>query len=196
MATTILLWTLLSALALPATSLPASTLPRIDSPPPSHHLSTTPKRCTNALSNPSFESGLSPWLDMVSGSFSTRGIFTSADGGQSGQNFYYAHSNATVDSTLTVSQSGFSVQGGGQVECAAWVASRRLGNVGSTRVEVFLDGVSCGVQYLGTAGWTRVGGQVAVTGDVHTLAVVIVSDEAGDEGWTVWVDGLAVGAGC
>lgn len=70
--------------------------------------------------------------------------------------------------------------------------------MGSSRVEVFLDGQSCGVQYLGTTGWTRIGGKVGVSGDgpVHTLAVVVESDEAGTEGWAVWVDDLWVGPIC
>lgn len=84
------------------------------------------------------------------------------------------------------------------MECAAWVASRRPGNVGSTRVEVFLDGHSCGLAYLGTTGWTRVAGKVNVSGDgaIHTIAVVAVSDEASEEGWHIWLDNMSVGAGC
>lgn len=68
-------------------------------------------------------------------------------------------------------------------------------------MEVFLDGMSCGMAYLGTTGWTRVGGRVGVEGlgtgtEGHTFAVVVVSDEASVEGWSVWVDDLVVGVGC
>ena len=137
---------------------------------------------------------------MLFGSWSSyRGIYTSPTGGASGSNFYYALSNSTIDSTLTLSQSGINIPVGVEVECSAMVASRRPGNVGATRVEVFLDGVSCGgARWLGTSGWTRVGGKVRV-GEVqggHTVAVTLVSDEAGEEGWAVWVDDVVVGEGC
>ncbi|CAO2656284.1 Nn.00g050870.m01.CDS01 [Neocucurbitaria sp. VM-36] len=195
----LLLWTFLASFPLlSAMALPSTVIDLIASPPPSLPIRETQllsKRCDNKLQNASFESGESPWLAMVSGSWSTRGIYTSATGGHQGSNFYYAQSNSTIDSTLTISQSNIDIANGATVECAAWLASRRPGNVGSTRVEVFLDGLSCGMQYLGTTGWTRVGGKVSVSGDgaIHTMAVVIVSDEAGDEGWTVWVDDLWVG---
>lgn len=161
-------------------------------------------RCINSLQNPSFESGISPWLTIVQGSFtSTRGVYTSAGGGRSGANFYYALSNASVEASLTVSQTGFGIDGGngrggdGSVDCSAWVASRRPGNVGSTRVEVFLDGVSCGLQYLGTSGWTKVGGRVKPGPEsTHTVAVVFISDQAGEEGWSLWLDDIVVGQGC
>ncbi|KAF1843867.1 uncharacterized protein K460DRAFT_289919 [Cucurbitaria berberidis CBS 394.84] len=181
-------------------ALPSTALDLVDSPPSLvvRKLHTLSKRCDNKLQNPSFESGESPWLAMVSGSWSTRGVYTSSGGGHHGSNFYYGQSNSTIDSTLTLSQSEINIPNGATVECAAWIASRRPGNVGSSRVEVFLDGQSCGTEYLGTTGWTKVGGKVGVSGDgaVHTLAVVVVSDEAGEEGWAVWVDDLWVGIGC
>jgi hypothetical protein len=156
------------------------------------------KRCTNALQNPSFESGISPWLEMGFGSWAQRGIFTSSQGGHQGRNFYYGQSNASVaDSTMTLSQSSLSIPSGTTVDCSAWVASNRPGNVGSTRVEVFLDEVTCGsAVYLGTTGWVKVGGNMVVTGDVHTMAIVVVSDQAGPEGGQTWVDDALLGVGC
>ncbi|KAF1920474.1 hypothetical protein BDU57DRAFT_440199 [Ampelomyces quisqualis] len=156
------------------------------------------KRCTNALQNPSFESDLAPWLDIAFGSWLQRGIYTSAEGGHSGPHFYFAQSNATVShTTLTLSQSDISIPAGSSVECAAWVASNRPGNVGSTRVEVFMDEVTCGqAVYLGTNGWAKVGGDVKVNGDKHSMSIVIVSDATGPEGSKVWVDEAMAGTGC
>ncbi|KAH7378842.1 hypothetical protein BKA66DRAFT_571625 [Pyrenochaeta sp. MPI-SDFR-AT-0127] len=182
-------------------ALPSSSLGFVDTPPPPPPpltLASLARRCENKIQNPSFEYGVDPWLAMVSGSWATRGVYTSGGGGHQGSNFYYGHSNSTVDSTLTISQSSISIPNGGQVECAAWVASRRPGNIGSTRVEIFLDGQTCGIGYLGTTGWTRIAGKVSVSGDgaVHTLAVVAISDEASEEGWQFWLDDLSVGVGC
>jgi hypothetical protein len=182
MLSTLLLWTLAS-------------LPFL------HAIPTTPlqKRCTNALSNPSFESGLDPWLAMHFGSWAQYGVYTSSEGGHShSRNFYYARSNASVsDATMTLSQSGLNISSGTTVECSAWVASSRPGNVGSTRVEVFLDQVTCGSPaYLGTNGWQKVGGSVVVSGDSHTLAIVVSSDETGPDGSEIWVDDGIVGTGC
>jgi hypothetical protein len=156
------------------------------------------KRCTNALQNPSFESGVSPWLAMGFGSWAQRGIYTSNEGGHEGRNFYFGQSNASVaDATMTLSQSNLSIPSGTTVDCSTWVASNRPGNRGSTRVEVFLDEVTCGsAVYLGTSGWVKVGGKMVVSGDSHTLAIVVVSDEAGPEGGQTWVDDALVGMGC
>lgn len=168
-------------------------------PTPSQESPLLPKRCTkNALQNPGFESGEYPWLAMVSGSWAERGVRTSADGGHEGHNFYWGRSNATVqDVTLTLSQSELSIPSGTTVDCSAWVASSRPGNIGATRVEVFLDGITCGSpMYFGTSGWAKVGGKVVVSGDSHTLAIVIVSDEAGPEGGLVWVDEASLEYGC
>jgi hypothetical protein len=161
---------------------------------------TTPlqKRCTNALQNPSFEAGESPWLAMAFGSWAQRGVYTSANGGAEGRNFYFGQSNATIaDATLTLSQSGLAIPAGTTVDCSTWVASNRPGNMGSTRVEVFLDEQTCGsAVYLGTTGWTKVGGKIKVSGESHTLAIVVVSDESGPEGGLIWIDDAVVGIGC
>jgi hypothetical protein len=156
------------------------------------------KRCTNALQNPSFESGLSPWLDIAFGSWLQRGVFTSAEGGHTGPNFYFGQSNATVSrTTLTLSQSDISIPAGTTVDCSAWVASNRPGNVGSTRVEVFMDEITCGqAVYMGTNGWVKVGGNIKVDGDKHSMSIVIVSDATGPEGSKVWVDDGMAGIGC
>lgn len=136
---------------------------------------------------------------MAFGSWAQRGIYTSAEGGHSGRNFYYAQSNATVaETTLTLSQSDVSVQAGSTVDCSVWVSSNRPGNVGSTRVEVFLDQVTCGNPvYMGTNGWMKVGGSVVVSGEkTHTLSVVIANGETGPEGSQVWIDDAVIGGGC
>lgn len=126
-----------------------------------------------------------------------RSIYTSAEGGHDGRNFFFGHSNATIGAaTVTLSQSGLSIPAGSTVDCSAWIASSRPENVGATRVDVFLDGSTCGTGYFGTNGWEKVGGQVQVQGDSHTLAVVMSSDGAGAEGWSVWLDDLWVGVGC
>jgi hypothetical protein len=135
---------------------------------------------------------------MAFGSWAQRGIYTSAEGGHNGRNFYFAESNATVsDTTMTLSQSELSIPSGTTVECSVWVASRRPGNVGSTRVEVFMDQVTCGsAAYLGTNGWQKVGGKVTVNGDSHTMSIVVLSDETGPEGGQIWVDDASVGIEC
>ncbi|KAF1946716.1 hypothetical protein EJ02DRAFT_218238 [Clathrospora elynae] len=178
-----LLFALSSALALPMDSADSSSLT---------------KHCTNFLTNPSFEAGELPWLAMVTGSWETRGIWASSSGGHSGSNYYYGLSNSTIETSITLSQSGLSISPG-QVNCSAWVASSRPGNMGSTRIEVYLDDVSCApAVQVGTTGWMKVGGTVGVQ-DVeggHTLAVVIVGDVATDEGWSISLDDLSVGSGC
>ena len=71
-----------------------------------------------------------------------------------------------------------------------------------------MDGVSCGVGVLGARadGWAWVGGLVVVSGGADaggvyggagsTLAVVLGSEGAGEDGWEVWVDELVVGEEC
>lgn len=155
------------------------------------------KRCSNLLANPSFESGESPWQTMALGSWETRGIYTSSEGGHEGNNFFYAHTNATVaDATMNLSQYGFSIPSGAAVDCSAWIASRRPGNVGATKVQVMLDGQTCGEAYFGTNGWIKVGGKVTVGEGPHTMAIVVLSDQAGPDGASVWVDDAFVGSGC
>ena len=74
---------------------------------------------------------------------------------------------------------------------------------GDTRVELFLDGVSCGGSVaLGSgSGWTRVGGEVVVgEGDVyvqHTVSVSVQGDGVvGGGGWSVDIGEIGVGVGC
>ncbi|KAF2827651.1 hypothetical protein CC86DRAFT_214484 [Ophiobolus disseminans] len=186
MLTTILIW----ALAL---------LPFLNAMP------TTPlsqpaleKRCSNVLQNPSFESGVSPWLEMAFGSWASFGVFTQSAGGHDGRNFYWGQSNATAAvSTLSVSQSAVRIPSGTTVECSVWVASSRPGNVASTAVEVFLDGITCGsAAYLGTTGWVKVGGKITANGDSHTFTVVITSDTTGPQGSQIWIDDAVLGASC
>jgi len=161
-------------------------------------LSTLQKRCSNVLQNPSFESGVSPWLEMGFGSWAHRGVYTQASGGHDGRNFYWGQSNATVaEATLTLSQSELSIPSGTTIECSAWVASDRPGNVASTGVEVFMDGVTCGnAVNLGTNGWVKVGGKITVSGDSHTYTIVVISDTTGPQGSQIWVDDAVVGTGC
>ncbi|KAF1839706.1 hypothetical protein BDW02DRAFT_626130 [Decorospora gaudefroyi] len=173
---------------------------------------TTPSpltpRCTNALRNPGFEtSQISPWLDMVSGSWSKRSISTSPNPypAHSGSKFYYAHSNAThMTSTLTLAQSYFELRTGDRVRCGAWVRGQRP--TGTTRVQVWLDAAACGGEVLLTAAtngnaWMWVGGQ-AVVRDVmggvgHSVAVTLQGEGVrASEGWSVAVDDVSVGVGC
>lgn len=184
MLTTILIWSL-------------ALLPFLNAIPTTP-LSQPMKRCTNILQNPSFESGVSPWLEMGFGSWAARGVYTQASGGHDGRNFYWGQSNATAaESTLSVSQSELQIPSGTTVECSVWVASNRPGNVASTAFEVFLDGVTCGTAInLGTTGWVKVGGKLAVSGDSHTFTVVVSSDTTGPQGSQVWIDDAVLGAGC
>ncbi|KAA8613342.1 hypothetical protein PtrSN002B_009220 [Pyrenophora tritici-repentis] len=102
--------------------------------------------CKNTLTNPSFATGsLTPWLDMVTGSWSMRGITTTSSN-SSGPYIYTAHSNSTtVTATLALSQSYITIPADSTtttVECYAYVRSDRP--TGQTRVQVFLDALSCG----------------------------------------------------
>jgi hypothetical protein len=156
------------------------------------------KRCNNILQNPSFESGLSPWLDIGFGSWIERSVMTSAQGGHDGKYYYFGQSNAVVSHTsFTLSQSGLSISAGTTVDCSAWVASDRLGNVGSTSVQLFINEASCGGPvYLGTNPWVKVGGKVTVDQDSHTFSIVVISDVTGSDGSKTWVDDAFVGMGC
>ena len=182
MLTTTVLWVLL-CLSSVTTALP--TAPR-----------TNRRTCTNHLINQSFESGaIDPWFTIVESAWSTRGVFANPFT-HGGTHHYYARATSTIASSLTLSQSELDAPVGGTVDCYAWVAGKR--SEGVTRVEVFLDGVSCGAAQLGVGegGWKRVGSKVKVAGGVSgmgsTLAVVATSQSAGQEGWEVWVDDVGV----
>ncbi|KAI5377004.1 hypothetical protein J4E82_004379 [Alternaria postmessia] len=175
-------------------------------PLPSPQQTLSARACTNALTNPSFEIPLlTPWMDMVTGSWSSRGISTSPPhvGAHSGFNVYAATSNSSeVTATLTLSQSYIDLPTGVTVDCYAWVRGSRPS--GQTRVEIFLDGVSCGQEVqlgVGNKGWKRVGGKVTVQDVVpgvgHSVAVSVQGDGVEDEsGWSVAVDDVGVVVGC
>lgn len=160
-------------------------------------LNSNQRACANRVVNPSFETGnTSPWLPIVESAWSTRGVFANPFT-HSGTHHYYAKATSTVDSSFTLSQSSIDVPVGSTVDCYAWVASKR--SEGVTRIEVFLDGISCGAGQLGVAeqGWKRVGGKVKVVGTGNgmpgsTIAVVVTSKIAGDEGWELWLDDVGV----
>ncbi|KAF3005006.1 hypothetical protein E8E13_008710 [Curvularia kusanoi] len=172
-----------------------------------------PTNCTgpNRLTNPSFESGaLDPWLPIVQSSWSpTRGVISLSPNSpsntpnpatHSGNYAYYAHSLATTPSSLSLSQSGLDISVGKTVDCYAWVRGKR--STGVMNVEVWLDGVRCGVEVELGAGeeeWVRVGGEVEVLGGVDgtgsSVAVVVSGEGSGEEGWEVWIDDLGV-VGC
>jgi hypothetical protein len=117
------------------------------------------KRCSNILQNPSFESGLYPWLDIVFGPWAKRGVFTSAQGGHNSRQFYLANSDATVShGTIALSQSGLYIPAGTTVDCSVWVASNHQGDSSNTSVQLFIDEVSCGAPVpLSTHPWIKVG---------------------------------------
>lgn len=155
------------------------------------------KRCTNVLVNPSFEAGIDPWLNLGLGSWKTRGVFSSAQGGQNSKSFF-AESNATnAASNMAVSQSGLNIPSGTTVDCSAWVASLRPGNIGSTAIELFIDDKSCGGPvYLGNSRWVKVGGKVTLSGESHNFVVTVTVDITGPQGSMTWIDDTFVGTGC
>lgn len=90
------------------------------------------------------------------------------------------------------------------MECYAWVRRGEAGK-GRARVEVFLDGGSCGgVVEVGEGQeeWVKVGGKVVVQdvgagGVGHTVAVTVQGYGAeGDGGWSVAIDDVGVVVGC
>jgi hypothetical protein len=140
---------------------------------------------------------------MVTGSWSSRGISPLPFGGHSGLNSYVATSNSSaVRATLTLSQSYIDLPVGAAVDCYAWVRGDRPS--GQTRVEIFLDQVSCGrAVYLGVGatGWRKIGGKTTVQGVAegvgHSIAVSVQGDGVEDErGWSVAVDDVGVVVGC
>lgn len=157
-----------------------------------------PRACTNKLQNPSFETGdLNPWLPIVQSAWSTdRGVYPRPSPDVRGKYYYYAHALATVESSLTMSQSGVTIPVGSTVDCYAWVAGSRSENV--TTVTVFLDGVTCGTLDLKPrdGDWHRVGSKVKVLGGVpgmgSTMAVVAMSKGAGEDGWDIYIDEMGV----
>ncbi|XP_014554949.1 hypothetical protein COCVIDRAFT_17380 [Bipolaris victoriae FI3] len=164
---------------------------------------------TNLLQNPSFESNpqdLSPWLSLATGSFSSRSLTRDNPGGHNSATAYLASCNSSADilSTLTLSQSYIEVEVGKAVECYAWVRAARGGKA-KARVEVFLDGGSCGGGVEvgeGEEEWVRIGGRVVVQdvgagGVGHTVAVTVQGYGAeGDGGWSVAIDDVGVVVGC
>ncbi|KAF3047645.1 hypothetical protein E8E12_011159 [Didymella heteroderae] len=157
-----------------------------------------PRACTNDLQNPSFETGnLDPWLPIVQSAWSAdRGVYPRLSPDNRGKYYYYAHAVSTVESSLTMSQSGIMLPVGSTVDCHTWVAGSRSENV--TTVTVFLDGVTCGTLELkpGDDDWHRVGSKVKVVGGVpgagSTMAVVAMSKGAGDDGWDIYIDDMGV----
>lgn len=157
-----------------------------------------PQACVNNLQNPSFETGnLDPWLPIVQSAWSTnRGIYPSSSPDVHGKYYYFAHAISTVESSLTMSQSGVMLPVGSTVDCSGWVKGSRSENV--TTVTLFLDGVTCGTLELkpGDESWHRVGSQVRVMGGVpgagSTMAVVAMSKSAGEDGWDIYIDDLGV----
>lgn len=155
------------------------------------------RTCTNHLVNPSFElKSIFPWLTIVTSAWSNRDVVASPFA-HSGAYYYQAHSNSTIEATLTLFQSGLNVPANTVVECYAWVAGQR--GEGSTSVEVFLDGVSCGTASLGDGDrrqWVRAGGRVRVQrgedGIGSTIAIVASSERAGKDGWDIWIDDVGV----
>lgn len=107
-----------------------------------------------------------------------------------------------MTATLTLSQSYIDLPTGATVDCYAWVRGSRPS--GQTRVEIFLDGVSCGQEVqlgVGNKGWKRVGGKVTVQDVVpgvgHSVAISVQGDGVQDEsGWSVAVDDVGVVVGC
>lgn len=90
------------------------------------------------------------------------------------------------------------------MECYAWVRAARGGKA-KARVEVFLDGGSCGGGVEvgeGQEEWVRIGGRVVVQdvgagGVGHTVAVTVQGYGAeGDGGWSVAIDDVGVVVGC
>lgn len=157
-----------------------------------------PRACTNMLQNPSFETGsLGPWLPIVQSAWSPdRGVYPRSSPDVRGRYYYHAHALATVESSLTMSQSGVAISEGSTVDCYAWVSGSRSENV--TTVTVFLDGLTCGTLDMkpGDEDWHRVGSKVKVVGGVSgsgsTMAVVAVSKGAGEDGWDISIDEVGV----
>jgi hypothetical protein len=157
-----------------------------------------PRACTNNLQNPSFETGnLDPWLPIVQSAWSAdRGLYPTSPPDVRGKYYYYAHATSTVESSLTMSQSGVMLPIGSTVDCYAWVAGSRSENV--TTVTVFLDGITCGTLELkpGFESWHRVGSKVKVVGGVpgvgSAMAVVAVSMSAGEDGWDIYIDDMGL----
>lgn len=146
----------------------------------------SPRACSNALTNPSFEApSLSPWTAYYTGSWTSHGPVTGT--AHTGSHFFGAQTNSTNASTVTLSQSVTLAANAG-VRCEAWVRAD-----GRASFEVFLGGVSCGRRALsGTGRWVRVGGEVGVGAGVKQVVVVgVVEGEVG-----VGVDGVWVGGGC
>ncbi|KAF3049197.1 hypothetical protein E8E11_000757 [Didymella keratinophila] len=157
-----------------------------------------PRACINKLRNPSFETGnLDPWLPIVQSAWSTdRGLYPRLSPNSFGKYYYYAHATSTVESSLTMSQSGVMLTMGSTVDCYAWVQGSRSENV--TAVTVFLDGMTCGALELkpGDDSWHRVGSKVKVVGGVpgtgSTMAVVAMSMGSGEDGWDIYIDDMGL----
>jgi hypothetical protein len=161
-------------------------------------LNKAPRACTNHLYNPSFETGnLDPWLPIVQSAWSAdRGLYPRSSPNNFGKYYYHAHATSTIESSLTMSQSGVMLSVGIIVDCYAWVKGSRSENV--TTVTVFLDGVTCGTLEMkpGDEGWHRIGSNVKVLGGVpgtgSTMAVVAMSLGAGEDGWDIYMDNMGL----
>lgn len=149
--------------------------------------------CPNLLLNPSFEAGLLPWLPITTSPFPDRGVTTDSALAHTGSHVYRAVSSSIGAASLALSQSGVNVSAGREVDCFAWV--RGKGGV-DVRVEVLLDGISCGVGEVGGGdeGWVRVGGGMTVGSGRETGSTVVVV-ASGEGEWEVWVDDVGV-VGC
>jgi hypothetical protein len=144
--------------------------------------------CTNAVSNPSFETSLlAPWACSATGSWASRSVLHAPfPNAHSGGYMFHGHSNSTNASTVTLSQPDLRIPNGRKVGCSAWVsADGGQGVQGTVAFDMFLDGVWCGgarVKAGDRREWKRIGSEVVVHGEVHTLSVVAMVDAMGELG--------------
>jgi hypothetical protein len=73
---------------------------------------------------------------------------------------------------ITISQTNIPILGSTVVDCFAWVHADGS-TIENVVVQVLLDGQLCGSASGVTTDYVRVGGQIAVVGDVHTITVVV-----------------------
>ncbi|KAF2793367.1 hypothetical protein K505DRAFT_216125, partial [Melanomma pulvis-pyrius CBS 109.77] len=145
---------------------------------------------TNAVVNPSFETGgLLPWVMTTTGRWNDLRVV----GGRphSGTYSFFGATDSETQATLTLTQTDVVVLAGTVVDCSGWVwASRNSGY--TTTFTVSIDDQVCGTVTVVDTGYIRIGSQITVSGDTHTVSVQVVSTGADEASMILGIDDVSV----
>ncbi|OAL43995.1 hypothetical protein IQ07DRAFT_636746 [Pyrenochaeta sp. DS3sAY3a] len=142
---------------------------------------------TNPVQNPGFESGVqSPWTNSNAGSWTLAVTDNPKDGRYSLTGYTYDTDQASV----ALTQTGVAILSGTYITCRAYARSVR--NPGYlSAFQIFVDNVSCGgALLLASSDWEPFGVPVMVSGDTHTVKILVTSYGTDDAGALFGIDSV------